>query len=494
MDSKLRGSRVAPAAETAIMPRLTVARQGPVGSTTVFGRTTQRRILRRPISDQPTVAEHVWPEDDHEDEQTPTVFFPIEDDFSVIGNWYLADSTKVQASDPRAEVHRLWGLALWDMARSDATVFSCVAMLTLHKRRSIASRFDKVTYLDHKQRVYENLCRAVASSGGTVAGTTALSIALLAFAEMREGNSEEARRHINAVAVLDCVCQLDETQWRLVVWNDLRHALKTANLPTLRYYMPPSLTAALANINSAVLAEARRLALSNWKHLKRYPDLEKSVWFQLSISLHTISILADSRTSTIQHAHLATAYEAEYQAQTVAANLMTQIAPKKTQPINNILILACQFHILATTSGFAPSTVECREALLLRVRSALDKLGVGSDPEQARTHEPALLWALSTFATHSMDGGFQHRQYFIQLLAAIIDMKRLPSRCAFERMLRAWPWTDTWHSTRVPSLWEEILIARGRRWRCIATGDSQEQCIGKKSERYYAGILLFYGS
>jgi hypothetical protein len=313
---------------------------------------------------------------------------------------------------------------------------------------------------------------------------------------MREGNFDEARRHINAVAVLDCVCQLDETQWRLVVWNDLRHALKTANLPTLRYCMPPSLTAALANIDSAVLVEARRLALGNWKHLKKYPDLEKSAWFQLSISLHTISILANSRKSTIKHACLATAYEAEYQAQTVAANLMTQIAPEKTQVINKILILACQFHILATTSGFVPSTVECREALLNRARSALDKLGIGSDSdsEQARPHEPALLWALSMFATHSMDGGFEHRQYFIQLLSAVIDTKRLPSRCAFERMLRAWPWTDIWHSTRVPSLWEEILIARGRRWRCIATGGSQEQCIGKTSERYYAGILLFYGS
>jgi hypothetical protein len=182
------------------------------------GRTT---VLRRPDSDVPV---HVVPVDLSPDathaapnEHVPHVPFPINDNFSMIGSWYLADSTNVHASDPRAEVHRIWGLALWEMARSDATLFGCVAMLTLHKRQSIASRFDKVLYLDHKQHVYESLCQSVASSGGNVAGNTALAIALLAFAEVREGNFEDARRHINAVAVLDCVCQLDDVQWRLVV-------------------------------------------------------------------------------------------------------------------------------------------------------------------------------------------------------------------------------------------------------------------------------------
>lgn len=496
MDRKSRGIYIAPAAESNAMPRPTVALPRLVDTDALPEHATQTRLSRRQLSHVPAVPGHFRSRAANDaafDEQASNVPISIDDNLSTIGNWYLAEFVNIQTSDPRAEVHRLWGLALWDTAKSDATLFGCVALLTPHKKRSIASRFDKVLYLDHKQRVYESLCQTVASSGGNVAGITALAIALLAFAEVQEGNFQDARRHINAVAVMDCVCRLDEVQWRLVVWNDLRYAMKSATLPTLQYYMPPSLTDALSQIDGSVTVEARRLALSNWKHLKKYPDLEKGVWFQLLISLHIVSIVANSRTSAIQHADLATAYEAEYQAHTIAANLATQIEPKETSVIANVLIIACQLHILATTSGFAPSTVELRETLLDKARSGLLKSNIGNDAEQAWTHDPALLWVMSTFATHSMDGGFQHSQFFTQRLAATVDAKRLPSRCAFERMLRAWPWTNTWHPSKVPTLWAEVLVARGRRWRCVATEESAGN-IGQKGAKYYAGILLFYGS
>ena len=483
------------------MPRLVaVAMPVPVDTSTVPVNALQRRNLRRRTSYLPAASRRVRPgatnatETLSEEQTALCVPAPIEDDFSIIANWYLADSTKVHASDPRAEVHRLWGLALWDMAKSDATIFRCVAMLTLHKRQSLASRFDKVLYLEHKQHVYESLCQAVKSSGDIVAGNTALAISLLSFAEVREGNFEDGRRHINAVASMDCVCQLDEVQWRLIVWCDLRYAMKTTTLPALRYYMPPSLTDALVQIDAHVITEARRSALSNWKHLKKYSNLDKGVWFQLFVSLHIISILANSRSIGIRDANLAAAYEAEYQAQTIAAGLATQIEPNDARAMDNVLIIACQLHILATTSSFAPSTIEMRETLLSKARSAIMKLEISYEAEQPRTHDPALLWALSTFATHSMDGGFEHTQFFTETLAAVVDMKRLPSKCAFERMLRAWPWTCTWHPTQVPNLWAEVLIVRGRRWRCIATEDSQETCAKTKGGKYYAGILLFYGS
>jgi hypothetical protein len=498
MDRMSRDGYITPAAETVAMPRLVIASMPRlVNTTTVPENTVQRRNLRERSSNVPAAARRILPgiiNNTALDEQALHVPVPIEDNFSIIGNWYLADSTNLQAADPRVEVHRLWGLALWDMAKSDATLFGCIALLTLHKRRSIASRFDKVLYLDHKQQVYESLCKSVASSAVNVAGNTVLAIALLSFAEVQEGNFADARRHINAVAVMNCVCQLDETQWRLVAWNDLRYAMKTAKLPTLRYYMPPPLTDAIADIGGVFLVEARRLALSDWKHLKKYPDLDQGVWFQLFVSLHIISILANSRTTIIQQVHLATAYQAEYQAHTIAANLAMHTEPKETQVIISVLIIACQLHVLATTSGFAPSTVECRETLLDRAHSGLIKLDIGYKPDETPTHDAALIWAISTFATHSMDGGFQHSQFFIQTLAAAVDTKRLPSKCAFERALRAWPWTSNWHTNKVPTLWEEVLVVRGRRWRCIATDESQETSVRKKSGKYYAGILLFYGS
>lgn len=518
MDYISQGAYIAPAAEPSGMLRLDGAILRLVDNVAPPDHTTQRRLIRRAVPgsrrthhlrESTTSVSQTRPSisiprksgrirsrasnNEAIDEQVSHLPVPIDDDFSIIGNWYLAGSTNIQASDPRGEVHRLWGLALWEMARSDATLFRCVALLTLHKKRFIGSRFDKVLYLDHKQHVYESLCQTVVSSRGNVAGNTALAIALLAFAEVQEGNFEDARRHINAVAMMDCVCQLDEVRWRLLAWNDLRYAMKTAMLPTLRYYMPPSLTDALTQIDMSLTTEARRLTLSNWKHLKKYPGLDQSVWFQFFISLHIISILADPQTSVIQNAHLATAYEAEYQAHTVAADLATHTEPTETSVIANVLIIACQLHILATTSGFAPSTVECREILLSKARAGLVKLHMVHGSDQARNHDPALLWSLSTFATHSMDGGFQHSQYFIQRLASAIDVKRLPSISAFERMLRAWPWTSTWHPTKVPTLWAEVLVVRGRRWRCIATEESAGT-VERKAAKYYAGILLFYGS
>lgn len=76
----------------------------------------------------------------------------VDDDISAIGAWYLADTTSIQSQDTRRDAHRLWGLDFWEMAKADATLFDCVALLTLQKKRTIAATFDKVVYLDHKQK------------------------------------------------------------------------------------------------------------------------------------------------------------------------------------------------------------------------------------------------------------------------------------------------------------------------------------------------------
>lgn len=181
----------------------------------------------------------------------------LHDDISAIGTWYLPGYADVCLPNSHGNPYDLWGFALWEMAKADAKLFGCAALLTLQKKRTIATTFDKVVYLDHKQTVYQSLCEQIRSDGTSGAGATALAMTLLSFIDVLEGKICDARSHINAVATMDCLHQLDEAQWRLVVWNDLRYAITSAAPPRLPYYIPPFLTSALATIGGAVFAEAQ---------------------------------------------------------------------------------------------------------------------------------------------------------------------------------------------------------------------------------------------
>ncbi|KAM0705882.1 hypothetical protein Q7P35_007242 [Cladosporium inversicolor] len=423
--------------------------------------------------------------------KTPNVPQLIDDNISAIGRLYLAESASVHHLDSRGDAHHLWGLALWDLAMADATLFECVALLTLQKKRSIATAYNKVVYLDHKQKVYQGLSEALMADRANVSGATALTMTLLSFVEVLEGNFDTARSHIDAVAAMNFIPNLNEVQWRLIIWNDLRFAMKLVALPTLCYCIPIFSRSALAQIDGAVLAEARRLAFGNLKHLRKLPELDEDAWFPLLVSIHIVDIICSRRAHMSHQTRLVCAYEAEYRVHTTAANLSKEPRPDST---TTLMIIACQLHILAVTSGFAPSTVECRETLLSRARSLIDSSDRDENMFLPQTCGVPMLWALTTLCAHIIDGGFEGRRQFVEKLAATVKMKRLQSRATFVRLLRPWPWVDTWHQSRVSTVWEEVLIARGRRWRCIATQDNPDNCTETQSKKFYAGILLFYAS
>jgi hypothetical protein len=251
------------------------------------------------------------------------------------------------------------------------------------------------------------------------------------------------------------------------------------------------LRSALADIDGAILAEARRLAFGNLKHLRKIPELDEHAWFSLLVSIHTIDIIVSRPVAIPHQTRLVCAYEAEYRVHTVAANLSEKPRPDST---TTLMTIACQLHILAVTSSFAPSTVECRGILLDRARSVIASSGWDENVFAIRDCAVPMLWALTTFCAHVIDGGFSCRDQFIDKLAATVEMKRPHSKAIFVRLLRSWPWLDSWHQSRALAVWEEVLVRRGRRWRCIATREMPGYCTKPQSRRFYAGILVFYTS
>jgi hypothetical protein len=85
--------------------------------------TRRMQVLRRNHavlarrSNHPGRAERSHPEE-------TAVFRLVDDDFSIIGRWFLADCTKIDPSDIRIDAHHFWSLALWDLAKSDATLYA----------------------------------------------------------------------------------------------------------------------------------------------------------------------------------------------------------------------------------------------------------------------------------------------------------------------------------------------------------------------------------
>jgi hypothetical protein len=143
---------------------------------------------------------------------------------------------------------------LWELAKSDAVLFECVALLTLQKKQTIGAIFDKVVYLDHKQRVYQSISKALIAGDSNVSASTALTMTLLSFVEVQEGNFRNAIAHINAVIAMDSIRHINEVQWRLVIRNDLRYAMKLMVFPTLCHHIPNFLTGAIAIIDGTVIS------------------------------------------------------------------------------------------------------------------------------------------------------------------------------------------------------------------------------------------------
>jgi hypothetical protein len=426
--------------------------------------------------------------------RAPNVARLIDDDISAIGIWYIADSTSICPSDSRGDAHHRWGLALWELAKSDAVLFECVALLTLQKKQTIGAIFDKVVYLDHKQRVYQSISKALIAGDSNVSASTALTMTLLSFVEVQEGNFRNAIAHINAVVAMDSIRHLNEVQWRLVIRNDPRYAMKLMVFPTLCHHIPNFLTGAIAIIDGTVISEARRLALNNLKHLRNHPGLDGYAWYSLLVSVHTISGLANLTASVPHDTRLVYAYEAKRRAHTIAAKLSEHPGPDRSASIMTLVIIACQLHILPATSSFAPSSVDCREILLSRARSILLSLDTKQEVHTLRSQAVPMLWALSTFTAHVIDGGFEGRSFFLKRLATEVELKRLHSKASYVQILRAWPWIDHWYHSRISAVWEDVLVSRWRRWRCITTTDTSNKVTREKSGKFYAGVLLFYES
>jgi hypothetical protein len=70
----------------------------------------------------------------------------------------------------------------------------------------------------------------------------------------------------------------------------------------------------------------------------------------------------------------------------------------------------------------------------------------------------------------------------------------LHSKATYVQILKAWPWIDHWHQSRISATWEDVLVGRGRRWRCITSTDTAEKVTMRESGKFYAGVLLFYES
>lgn len=222
--------------------------------------------------------------------------------------------------------------------------------------------------------------------------------------------------------------------------------------------------------------------------------MDETVWYSFLVSLHTITLLTEPPVPVPPETRLAYAYEAEYRAHTIAANLSVEPESNASALVVKLVIVACQLHLLAVTSNFAPSTVECREILLDRAQSTLASINIKKDLQKSSSLAVPMVWALSTFACHSIDGVFKGRRFFYQRLGCALDAKRVQSKSAFKQISRAWPWADNWHTSRVSAVWDEVLVGRGRRWRCINTNESPNNCVRTKSEKFYAGVFMFYES
>jgi hypothetical protein len=257
---------------------------------------------------------------------------------------------------------------------------------------------------------------------------------------------------------------------------------------------PEFLMRATATIDGALISEARRLALGNLKHLRTHPGLDEYAWYPLLVSVHTISGLANLTALVPYDTRLVYAYEAEHRAHTIAAKLSEHPGPDRSASIMTLVIIACQLQILSATSSFAPSSVECREILLSRARSILLSLDTEQEVHTLRSQAVPMLWALSTFTAHVINGGFKGRPFFSKRLATEVELKRLHSKASYVQILRAWPWIDRCHRSRISAAWEDVLVGRGRRWRCITTTDTSNKVTREESGKFYAGVLLFYES
>jgi hypothetical protein len=458
----------------------------------------------------------------HETFASP-VFRLLDDDISAIGTWYLQDSLpspsgSFLSSDKRGPTHNHWALAIWSQALQDPLLFKCLAVLTLHKKRTLAGTWDRVSYFQHKHDAYQLLRTQIEENGAVAASSypprpssaspqsnsvVALApvVCLISFIEVMEGRFEEAAMHIRSMATFGDVAALDVTQWAFVAWNDLRYAMKMAAPPVLPGTLPAVYLAQVGVncVESTFGSESRRRALANWKHAQTLlPDsCVVDALFEILQGIYGLHILLPDLRITFD-AKLAKLYQIEYKLHTLAAHVATHDAVHESAGAT-LFLVALQLHLLALASSYAPSTPECRHFLLARARGAAQNLQIHDGADRNTQSDAPLIWALFVLATHSDKHAPRRHddasaEVFFPLLARLVAAKGFRSRTVFLNLLQNWPEIAPWYPTQAAAIWSKLLVLRGKRWvqQVTAPDATEDSSLQVSQQPWFSGVLMFY--
>ena len=157
-------------------------------------------------------------------------------------HWYTMSDLDTENDCPTVrKMQFFWGEILWDLGRTDTSIFTGIIAFTLWKRQALlcdgyssASNLQEIRLAElMSMNIFRKRTLTQMRSGRTL-----VCMGGFALMGLLNGDREQSLIHLRAMASIFPILQPDEHEWLLTSWVDLRIASSGSHPPLLPHYIP----------------------------------------------------------------------------------------------------------------------------------------------------------------------------------------------------------------------------------------------------------------
>ena len=417
---------------------------------------------------------------------------------SEIAQWLFCSHVRNSDAQLFDAAKFYWVETLWDAARNNELILSCVSLSMLLKKAALTGVADLRSYYTQKERIIQDLqVHLTQPLDDGKPSFLPLAIAMLAEFESRELQDQAASLiHVRALANLISIEQVSGITWRFAARADLRQALLSSRIPSLPYYIPPEYRRPITN-DTKINEQATYLARQNCQSVPNTIVFAEDRSFEFFRNLHQMCLAWDDFffNPIPPFGHI---YNLAYRLRVTHAEAQGVSQNQSSDVVVELTLITIQLHVWILSRYWSVQRREVQVSMLMRAIGLLrsDLMVMWSTCADLSS----LLWVLVTLAAAQFDMCAIDDPLIKSLLVSTCETLHITSPSDFEAELKRWPWLENWHPRRVELVWAAAsrMLVRAKQVTEVSAPAAKlleaSQDAGENCKRWFLGGLEFYSS
>ncbi|EMD87293.1 hypothetical protein COCC4DRAFT_49217 [Bipolaris maydis ATCC 48331] len=386
--------------------------------------------------------------------------------------WYtMTDLSTANFSPLVRKMQFFWGQVLWDLARTDTSIFAGMVAFTLRKKHALTheepgsagnlqyARLAELTSINiFRQRAVEQMR----------SGRTLVCMGGFALMALLNNDHEQALIHLRAMASTFSMLHPNELEWLVTSWVDLRVASLGLNRPLVPYYIPQYWLDQDFQEPSDLKVGFDRCATLNVRQLGTLTGLSLFSLFKTFRNLHKSTYLVETPilAETPPYAVL---FDLIYEICSMDSS-STDTGPRVHR---GLILVALKLMAWRNAARYVTQGGEIQAALLNRADSVISQTNGLVAAWKHEADIKSLLWTLTvTFAESVFFNPDKLPDWTHFLREVCLNMKITTVR-GLQRALKDFPCLNWWFDIVLTRHWTEI---------CPPKAASRWQSLGPLSE------------